>query len=98
MSKAKSRPARKSATKRVTDREHEARRQDIVAKNLMRKVDVLIAQSAVCAAAAWVISEDDGDRPREAAASMPLMLDSIRERLITLHSDIEFLLSEERRP
>jgi hypothetical protein len=96
MSKAKTNPSGKPATNAAIDGKQRTLRSDVVAQTLLRRIDRLIAQTAVCAAAAWDISEDDGKRPREAAASMPLVLDGIREELEKLHGDIEFLVPEER--
>ncbi|HEY4749694.1 MAG TPA: hypothetical protein VIH60_04840 [Steroidobacteraceae bacterium] len=84
--------ARKSATKAAV----RPSRGDVVAQKLMRRVDRLIAQTAVCAAAATLVCEDGAKRAYEAAGALPAMLDEIREQLETLHGDIEFLVPEER--
>jgi hypothetical protein len=69
-------------------------RLDIVAQNLLRTVDSLVVQVAVCAAAATLVSDDEGERARQAAPCIAPMLDAIRERLEVFHGEIEFLVPE----
>jgi hypothetical protein len=43
---------------------------------MVQSIARLAAQCAVCASAAWAISEDcEGNRPKQAMANMPVMLD-----------------------
>lgn len=69
---------------------HPARDPDQFAE-ILQSVLRLTTQCAVCASAAWAISEscsDDG-RTGQAAAAMPFMLDGMREQLEQLAGEIE---------
>jgi hypothetical protein len=68
-------------------------RGDMVAQTLLRRVDRLTAQIAVCAAAATLACDDGAERAREAASAIPPALDGVRQELQTLHGEIEFLVS-----
>lgn len=87
--------AKKKSRKASRKRAARARpRSDAVAETLLRTVDSLVYQTAVCAAAATLVSEDEGERARQAAPCIAPMLDAIREQLERLHGDIEFLVTE----
>jgi hypothetical protein len=76
------------ATKNVTPL-HPVRDPDQFAE-ILQSVLRLTAQCAVCASAAWAISEESGGkRQAEAIAGMPFMLDSMREQLGQLADEIE---------
>lgn len=61
--------------------------------DLIDRLGLLAAQCAICASAAWAISEDsEGTRPQQTIAAMPRMLDDMREELERLAGELDMLL------